>query len=107
MINLVLYLSITASHYGQLADELRDALCGFPDAALKDIGLARSDLPVVVGGLVSQHRNASGNAADRFDWSAVWRSATILRLPETILRLTLVAAAAVSAVFALSSSILA
>lgn len=47
------------------------------------------------------------DAIDRFDWNAVWRNATILRLPETVLRLTLVATATVSAVLVLSSAVLA
>ena len=47
--------------------------------------------------------NVTRDAIDRFDWNAVWRNATILRLPETVFRLTLVAAATVSAVFVLSS----
>jgi hypothetical protein len=51
-------------------------------------------------------KDPARDAIDRFDWNTVWRNATMLRLPETVLRLTLVAAATVSAVFVLSSAIL-
>ncbi len=78
-----------------------------PDAVLKDIGLARSDIPFIAGKLVYKCKDPARDAIDRFDWNAVWRNATILRLPETVLRLTLVAAATVSAVFVLSSAVLA
>ena len=78
-----------------------------PNAVLKDIGLARSDIPFIAGKLMYECKDAARAAIDRFDWNAVWRNATILRLPETVLRLTLVAAATVSAVFVLSSAVLA
>ena len=52
-------------------------------------------------------RNLAREALARFDLNSVWRNATILHLPETVLRLSLVAAATVSAVFLLSSAILA
>jgi Domain of unknown function (DUF1127) len=106
MTNVVVHFPGTASHYGQLAHGTRRALDGLPDAVLKDIGLTRSEIPFVAGELVSRHSNPSRNGIDRFDWNAVWRNATILRLPETVLRLSLVAAATVSAVFVLSFSIL-
>jgi hypothetical protein len=107
MINLVLHLSIAASYYGQFADGTRDALNELPDVVLRDIGLARSEIPFVAGKFVSKPGNPAREAFDRSDWNAAWRNATILRLPDTVLRLALVAAAAVSAVFALSSGVLA
>jgi hypothetical protein len=107
MIHLVFHLSIAAWHYGQLAQAMRRTLDELPDAVLKDIGLARSEISFFASDLVSKPRNLACNTFDRFDWNAVWRSATILRVPETVLRLTLVAAAAISAVFVLSSSVLA
>jgi len=107
MTNVVVHLPGAASHYGQLVLGTRRALDGLPDVVLKDIGLTRNEIPFVTGKLVSKNRSPAHNAIDRFDWDAVWRNATILRLPETVLRLSLVAAATVSAVFLLSSSILA
>ena len=106
MTNVVVHLPGAASHYGQLVLGTRRALDGLPDVVLKDIGLTRNEIPFVAGKLVSKNRSPAHNF-DRFDWNAVWRNATILRLPETVLRLSLVAAASVSAVFVLSSSILA
>jgi hypothetical protein len=107
MTDVVVHLSSPASRHGRIAHGMRRLLDELPDAVLKDIGLARSDVPFIVGRLMSKRRNPARKALDRFDWNAVWRSATILRLPETILRLSLVTAAIVSAVFVLSSSILA
>lgn len=105
MTDIVVHLSSCAtSRYSQLAQGTRDALDGLPDAILKDIGLTRSDIPFVAGQLVHKCKDY---AIDRFDWNAVWRNATILRLPETVLRLTLVAAATASAVLVLSSAVLA
>ena len=107
MINLVLHFSIVASHYSQFVHGMPRALDELPDAVLKDIGLARSDIPFIAGKLVYKCNDPARDTIDRFDWNAVWRNATILRLPETVLRLTLVAAATVSAVFVLSSAVLA
>ena len=107
MTNVVVHLSCATSHYSQLAQGTRDALDRLPDAILKDIGLARSDIPFVASELVYKCKDSARGAIDRFDWNAVWRNATILRLPETVFRLTLVAAAIVSAVFVLSSAVLA
>lgn len=67
---------------------------------------SRGDIPFIAGKVVHKCKYPARDAIDRFDWNAVWRNATILRLPETVLRLSLVAAAAVSAVFALSSAVL-
>jgi len=107
MTDVVVHLSSPASRDGRIAHGMRRLLDELPDAVLKDIGLARSDIPFVVGRLMSKRRNRAREALDRFDWNSVWRKATILHLPETVLRLSLVAAAAVSAVFLLSSAILA
>ena len=106
MTDFVVHLSSPASRHVRIAHGMRRLLDELPDAVLKDIGLTRSDIPFVVGRLMSKRRNPA-RKLDRFDWSAVWRNATILRLPETVLRLSLVAAAVVSAVLVLSSSILA
>ena len=103
----VVHLSATASHCSQLAHGTRRALDELPDTVLKDFGLARGDIPFIAGKLVYKCNNPARDAIDRFDWNAVWRNATILRLPETVLRLTLVAVATVSAVFVLSSAVLA
>ena len=107
MTDVVIHFSGATSRHSQIAR--RDALTldGLPDAVLKDIGLARSDIPFIAGKLVYKCNDPARDAIDRFDWNAVWRNATILRLPETVLRLTLVAAATVSAVFVLSSAVLA
>ena len=107
MTDVVVHLSSPVSHHGRIAHGMRRLLDELPDAVLEDIGLTRSDIPFVVGRLMSKKRNPARKALDRLDWNAVWRNATILRLPETVLRLSLVAAAIVSAVFVLSSSILA
>ena len=107
MINLVLHPSIAASRCSQLVHGMPRALDELPNAVLKDIGLARSDIPFIAGKLVYKCNDPARDAIDRFDWNAVWRNATILRLPETVLRLTLVAAATVSAVLVLSSAVLA
>ena len=106
MTNVVVHLRGAASHCSQLVLGTRRALDGLPDAVLKDIGLRRNEIPFVAGELVSKHENLCRNVIDRFDWNAVWRNATILRLPETLLRLSLVATATVSAVLVLSSSVL-
>ena len=107
MTNVVIHLSGTASHCSQLVHGTRRALDELPDAVLKDFGLARNDLPFIAGKLVYKCKDSARDAVDRSDWNAVWRNATILRLPATVLRLTLVAVATVSAVFVLSSSVLA
>ncbi|HET7806628.1 MAG TPA: DUF1127 domain-containing protein [Pseudolabrys sp.] len=107
MINVVFQLYSAASHYSPLLHGACRALDELPDAVLKDIGITRSDIPFGAGELVFKHRNPPCNAIDRFDWNAVWRNATILRLPETVLRLALVTAATVCAAFVLSFSILA
>ena len=107
MTTVVVHLSSSASRDGRIAHGMRRLLDELPDAVLKDIGLARSDIPFVVGRLMSKRRNSARETLDRLDWNAVWRNATILRLPETVLRLSLVAAAIVSAVFVLSSAVLA
>jgi Domain of unknown function (DUF1127) len=107
MTDVVVHLSCPTSRDSRVALGVRRLLNELPDTVLKDIGLARSDIPFVVGRLMSKRRNPARETLDRFDWTVVWRNATILRLPETVLRLSLVAAAIVSAVFVLSSSILA
>ena len=107
MTDVFVHLSNATSRPGRIAYGMRRLFDELPDAVLKDFGLARSDIPFVVGKLVSKKRNPARQALDRFDWNAVWRNATILRLPETVFRLTLVAAAIVSAVFVLSSAVLA
>lgn len=103
MTDVVVHLSNATSRHGRIAYGMRRLLDELPDAVLKDFGLTRSDIPFVVGKLVSKKRYPAREALDRFDWNAVWRSATILHLPETVLRLTLVAGATVSAVLVLSS----
>src|SRR5262245_861919 len=107
MTDLVVHLSSATSHHGRVAYGMRRLLDELPDTVLKDFGLARSDIPFVVGKLVPKRPSAARAELDRFDWNAVWRNATILRLPDTVLRLTLVAAAAVSAALVLSSAVLA
>src|SRR5262245_48264049 len=107
MTDVVVHLAGPASRHVRIAHGMRRLLDELPDAVLNDIGLTRSDIPFVVGRLMSKRLNPARKALDRFDWNAVWRNATILRLPEAVLRLSLVAAAIVSAVVALSSSILA
>jgi hypothetical protein len=107
MTDVVVHLSSPPSHRGRIAHGIRRLLDELPDAVLKDVGLTRSDIPFVVGRLMSKRQNPAPGSLDRFDWNAVWRNATILRLPETVLRLSLVAVATVSAVFVLSSFILA
>jgi hypothetical protein len=106
MTDVVVHLSSPASRHVRIAHGMRRLLDELPDAVLKDIGLTRSDIPFVVGRLMSKRRNPA-RKLDRFDWSAVWRNATILRLPETVFRLALVGAATVSAFFILSSAVLA
>jgi hypothetical protein len=103
---VVVHLPGAASHYGQIVLGTRRALDGLPDVVLKDIGLTRNEIPFVASKLASKNRSPAHNAIDRFDWNAVWQNATILRLPETLLRLSLVATAAISAVLVLSSSVL-
>ena len=67
MINLVLHLSIAASHYSQLAHGMPRALDELPDAVLKDIGLARSDIPFIAGKLVYKCKDpARDDPIDRF-----------------------------------------
>ena len=105
MTNVVVHLSGAAARYSQIAHGMRRVLDKLPEAVLKDIGLTRSDIPFIAGKLVYKCKDPARDPIDRFDWNAVWRNATILRLPETVLRLTLVAAATVSAVFVLSSAV--
>jgi hypothetical protein len=107
MTDVVVHLSNAASRDGRIAHGMRRLLDELPDAVLNDIGLARSDIPFIIGKLVYKCKDPARDAIDRFDWNAVWQNATILRLPETVLRVTLVAAATVSAVFVLSSAVLA
>ena len=105
MINVVVHLSGATARYSQIAHGTRRVLDKLPEAVLKDIGLPRSDIPFIAGKLVYKCKDPARDPIDRFDWNAVWRNATILRLPEAVLRLTLVAAATVSAVFVLSSAV--
>ena len=107
MTHVVVHLSSAVPRSSQMAGETRRALDGLPEAVLKDIGLARSDIQFNAGKLVYKCKHRAHDVIDPFDWNAVWRNATILRLPETVLRLTLVAAATVSAVLVFSSAILA
>jgi hypothetical protein len=106
MTNVVVHLSGTASHCSQLAHGTRRALDELPDTVLKDFGLARSDIPFIAGKLVCKHKDPARDAIDRFDWNAVWRNATLLRLPNAVFRLAIMAVAAVSAIFVLSSAVL-
>jgi uncharacterized protein YjiS (DUF1127 family) len=107
MTDAVVQLPHAASRHGRIAHGMRRLLDELPDAVLNDIGLARSDIPFIVGKLAYKCKDPARNAVDRFDWNAVWQNATILRLPETVLRLALVGAATISAVFLLSSAVLA
>ena len=107
MTDVVIDFSSVNPRHSQIVGETRRVLDGLPDAVLKDIGLVRSDIPFASGKLMYKCKDPARDAIDRFDWNAVWRNATILRLPETVLRLSLVAAAIVSAVFVLSSAVLA
>jgi hypothetical protein len=104
MTNVVIHLSGRPSHCSQLAQGTRRALYELPDTVLKDFGLARSDIPFIAGKLVC--KDPARDAIDRFDWNAVWRNATILRLPDAVFRLAIMAVAAVSAIFVLSSAVL-
>lgn len=106
MTDVVVHLSNVASRHGRIAHAMRRLLDELPDAALNDIGLARSDIPFIVGKLVYRYKDPAGDAIDRFDWKAVWRNATILRLPDAVFRLAIMAVAAVSAIFVLSSAVL-
>jgi hypothetical protein len=107
MTNVVVHLSCAASRYSQLAQGTRYALdeCLMPSSRTSGSRGAISHF--VAGELVYKCKDSARDAIDRFDWNAVSRNATILRLPETVLRLTLVAAATVSAVLVLSSAVLA
>ena len=105
MIDVIVHPSTPVPHDGRIAHGIRRLLDELPDVVLQDIGLARSDIPFVVGKLMSKGQKPARRALDRFDWNAAWRNATILRLPDTVLRLALVAAAAAaSAVFVFSSA---
>ena len=57
MTDVVVHLSSPASRHGRIAHGMRRLLDELPDAVLKDIGLARSDIPFVVGRLMSKRRN--------------------------------------------------
>ena len=107
MTDVIVHLSNAASRHGRIAHGMRRLLDELPDTVLNDIGLTRSDIPFIVGKLVYKCKDPARNAIDRFDWNAVWRNATILRLPETVLRLAIVGAATVSAVFIVSSAVVA
>lgn len=106
MTDVVVHLSSPALRHVRIAHGMRRLLDELPDSVLKDIGLARSDIPFIVGRLMSKGRSRTRERLDRSNWNNVWLNATILRLPETVIRLTLVAVATVSAVLALSSAIL-
>ena len=107
MTNVVVHLSGTELHCSQLANGTRRALDELSDTVLKDFGLARSDIPFIAGKLAYKCKDPARDVIDRFDWNAVWRNATILRLPDAVFRLAIMAVAAVSAIFVLSSSVLA
>jgi uncharacterized protein DUF1127 len=106
MTDVVVHLSNAASRHGRIAHGMRRLLDELPDAVLNDIGLARSDIPFIIGKLVYKCKDPARDAIDRFDWNAVWRNATILRLPDAVFRLAIMAVAAVSAIFVLSSAVL-
>ena len=47
MTNVVVHLSGATARYSQIAHGTRRVLDKLPDAVLKDIGLARSDIPFI------------------------------------------------------------
>jgi uncharacterized protein YjiS (DUF1127 family) len=52
MTDVVVHLSNAASRHGRIAHGMRRLLDELPDAVLNDIGLARSDIPFIIGTLV-------------------------------------------------------
>ena len=79
-----------------VAHETRRALDELPDNLLKDLGLARSDIPFVAGALASAELGPARDALDRLNRRAAERD-TATRLSQVALRVMLLAAAAVSA----------
>jgi len=76
MTNVVVHLSGATARYSQIAHGTRRVLDKLPEAVLKDIGLARSDIPFIGGKLADKCKDPARDAIDRFDWNAVWRNAT-------------------------------
>jgi hypothetical protein len=104
MTDSIVHQSNAASRDSRIAYGMRRLLDELPDAVLKDIGLTRGDIPYVVGKLVPKRRKPA-RAPDRFDWNAVWRNATMLRLPDTLVRLAVIMMGAVSVGLAVSSAV--
>jgi uncharacterized protein YjiS (DUF1127 family) len=86
--------AVTARNTHQALNEL-------PDAILKDIGVTRSEIPFVAGALEPRYNLPAPGAG----WSVARGAA--LRLPQSVLRLAIVAAVAVSVFAILSTAVLA
>ena len=54
MTNVVVHLSGATARYSQIAHGTRRVLDKLPEAVLKDIGLARSDIPFIGGKLADK-----------------------------------------------------
>ena len=63
MTNVVVHLSGATARYSQIAHGTRRVLDKLPDAVLKDIGLARSDIPFIAGKLAYKCKDP---ARDRY-----------------------------------------
>jgi mono/diheme cytochrome c family protein/uncharacterized protein YjiS (DUF1127 family) len=90
-----------------MARSTRRALDGLPDAVLKDIGLARSDIPFVAGALASGNKDVPGEAIGRLSWSVAERGTATRSLPHAVLRLATVAVVAISILVVASRVLLA
>jgi mono/diheme cytochrome c family protein/uncharacterized protein YjiS (DUF1127 family) len=115
MTDVVVHLAGTAQRCGQftvplgrsfhramIAHGTRRALDELPDNLLKDIGLARSEIPFVAGTPAFEDMDPACDMPDRLGETVAKRVAAVRRLTHVVLCLLLVAVVAISA-FVVSS----
>jgi uncharacterized protein YjiS (DUF1127 family) len=71
-------------HRATIADDTGRTLDELPDNLLRDIGLARSEIPFVAEALASGYRAPGSDALDRLDRTVPERGAAVRRLPRVV-----------------------
>jgi uncharacterized protein YjiS (DUF1127 family) len=67
-----------------IADDTHRTLDDLPDYLLRDLGLARSEIPFVADALASGCRGQTSDAHDRLDRTVGERGAAMRRLPHVV-----------------------
>jgi hypothetical protein len=95
-------------HRASTIDGARRALTELPDNVLRDIGIARNEIPFVAGAFAPNDEDGHSAASRTLDRDADEQSATVARgEPGLAARLALAAAIAVSAFVIVSRAVLA